>query len=137
MDETGRPTPEPIPRLNLFVANVHLRPPINRDGSANPLTMRRTSPIRASEVGILLEQLEQARHELLQEDPEQQQLCACLIAGDYNETDQHQACQAVRQAGLADAALGARHRAHALVAAVESLPLAAGPSAAGLRWAWL
>ena len=67
---------EGTPLGNLEVANVHLRPPLELDGSATFSTARTTGPIREAEV-----------KELLKRRQESSRSAFDLVAGDFNEQD--------------------------------------------------
>ena len=62
----------------ITIANVHLRPPVNLDGSAWLDTARKTEPIRIAEVKELL------HHRPQEESPKRP---IDIIAGDFNEGD--------------------------------------------------
>jgi len=62
----------------ITIANVHLRPPVNLDGSAFLDTARKTEPIRIAEVKELL------HHRPQEKSPKRQ---IDIIAGDFNEGD--------------------------------------------------
>ena len=62
----------------ITIANVHLRPPVNLDGSAFLDTARKTEPIRIAEVKELL------HHRPQEESPKRP---IDIIAGDFNEGD--------------------------------------------------
>ena len=57
----------------LEVANIHLRPPLELDGSATFSTARTTGPIREAEIAQLLQQNQRKRLD--------------IVAGDFNEQD--------------------------------------------------
>jgi endonuclease/exonuclease/phosphatase family metal-dependent hydrolase len=70
----------------IWIACVHLRPPLTDQGSASWSTMGDTSPIRQEELKLLLERL---KPKMKEEDD-------IIIAGDFNETDRHSACSMLR-----------------------------------------
>jgi len=77
---------------NVRVANVHLRPPVELDGSAWLATARKTEPIRICEVKELLRRARSKhwRGNELDEDEmafSESQLPLDIIAGDFNEGD--------------------------------------------------
>eukprot|EP01091_Cochliopodium_minus_P003825 TRINITY_DN13780_c0_g1_i1.p1 TRINITY_DN13780_c0_g1~~TRINITY_DN13780_c0_g1_i1.p1 ORF type:complete len:262 (+),score=33.76 TRINITY_DN13780_c0_g1_i1:111-896(+) len=76
------------PSGDLQIGNVHLRPPINENGSASPLTMWWTSDIRKKELTMLLEKLED--------------IPTCIL-GDFNENDRYSAICYLKEKGYKDA----------------------------------
>jgi endonuclease/exonuclease/phosphatase family metal-dependent hydrolase len=85
-----------LPGGPVAVANVHLRPALEDDGSATMFTMGTTSSIRKREMARLLEIA-----------PDGMPL---VVAGDFNENDEHSACELLRGLGMHDAlALTAAH----------------------------
>jgi len=81
--------------IKLNIANIHLRPPVNLDGSAWFDTARLTEPIRLKEVQVLL----QRSSRTLQD----QKLPFDIIAGDFNESDNAKAIAFLKQLGYRDA----------------------------------
>lgn len=73
----------------LHVANVHLRPPVNLDGSAWLDTARLTEPIRVREVKFLLGSSDSSRLD--------------IIAGDFNEGESTGSIAYLRRLGYQDA----------------------------------
>ena len=71
------------------VANVHLRPALEEDGTATMMTMAKTSPVRVAEVGVVLQHMPQGM--------------PWVLAGDFNENDEYSACRMLREMGLQDA----------------------------------
>jgi endonuclease/exonuclease/phosphatase family metal-dependent hydrolase len=66
--------------VTITIANIHLRPPVNLDGSAWLDTARKTEPIRIAEV-----------KELLRRSQELSEKKIDIIAGDFNEGDNGEA----------------------------------------------
>ena len=62
--------------VTIAIANIHLRPPVNLDGSAWLDTARKTEPIRVNEV-----------KELLRTRTQESKRTIDIIAGDFNEGD--------------------------------------------------
>jgi endonuclease/exonuclease/phosphatase family metal-dependent hydrolase len=77
---------------------VHLRPPVNEDGSAGRTTMGDTSPIRKAELDFIFNTLrgEQALAQWLNSAP-------LIVVGDFNEDDEHQAITFCKEIGMNDA----------------------------------
>ena len=73
----------------LHIANIHLRPPVNLDGSAWLETARLTEPIRIGEVKFLLRSSDGSPPD--------------IIAGDFNEGDSAGAIAHLRRLGYRDA----------------------------------
>lgn len=83
--------------LTIFISNVHLRPPVNLDGTAWLDTARLTEPIRLREI-----------HELINrtaaiEKPGGGRLALHIIAGDFNEGDNAKALAHLTNLGYIDA----------------------------------
>jgi endonuclease/exonuclease/phosphatase (EEP) superfamily protein YafD len=76
-----------------WIASVHLRPPLDDDGTAGLLTMTRTSHVRRQEL----------EHLLLVLEDQGEDLSRVIVAGDFNETDRHNAMDLMREHGFRDA----------------------------------
>ena len=70
--------------VTITIANIHLRPPVNLDGSAWLDTARKTEPIRIGEVQELLLRRNRSQTE---EEKESKRRTIDIIAGDFNEGD--------------------------------------------------
>lgn len=93
---------------NLRVANVHLRPPLELDGSAWLATARKTEPVRICEVKELLcrARSDHLRGNELDEDEmaySEAQIPLDIIAGDFNEGDFGGAISYLGSQGYTDA----------------------------------
>lgn len=77
---------------------VHLRPPVNDDGSAGRSTMGDTSPIRKAELQYIF-------NALRGEQPLDRWLAVAplIVVGDFNEDDEHQAVCFCKENGMNDA----------------------------------
>jgi len=83
----------------IHIANVHLRPPVNLDGSAQLDTARKTEPIRVKEAKELIKQSTNQRDtENLTKHPPQD-----IIAGDFNENDNRGGLNYLQSLGYKDA----------------------------------
>lgn len=87
------------PMCTVNVANVHLRPPVNLDGSAWFDTARKTEPIRINEVKELIQRTAGGISPQLQAP----QLPLDIIAGDFNEGDDAGALSYLKSLGYIDA----------------------------------
>lgn len=68
----------PYAETTLQVINVHLRPPVREDGSANLFTASQTNPIRKAELEYLSKQVKFSENE---------KSIPTFILGDFNEND--------------------------------------------------
>lgn len=92
--------------VTIRLANVHLRPPVNLEGSAGLDTARITEPIRMAEIQALLV----ATNRACKQDNNQEQESAPvdspvldIIAGDFNEGDDGGALRQLASVGYKDA----------------------------------
>ena len=83
----------------MHIANVHLRPPVNLDGSAQLDTARKTEPIRVKEAKELIKQSTNQRDtaNLTKHRP------LDIIAGDFNENDNRGGLDYLQSLGYKDA----------------------------------
>ena len=83
----------------IHIANIHLRPPVNLDGSAQLDTARKTEPIRVKEAKELIKQSTNQRDtENLTKHPPLD-----IIAGDFNENDNRGGLNYLQSLGYKDA----------------------------------
>lgn len=76
------------PTVTINIANVHLRPPVELDGSAWLDTARKTEPIRINEVKELIQSTAASvTSQLATIGIESEQSTLTIIAGDFNEGD--------------------------------------------------
>lgn len=79
--------------VTITIANIHLRPPVNLDGSAWLDTARKTEPIRIAEA-----------EELIRRRSQESKRTIDIIAGDFNEGDDGEAIRyLILQEGYANA----------------------------------
>ena len=77
--------------VTITIANIHLRPPVNLDGSAWLDTARKTEPIRINEVKELIRRSQESKRTI------------DIITGDFNEGDDSGAIRHLIQEGYSNA----------------------------------
>eukprot|EP00984_Skeletonema_dohrnii_P003801 scaffold1310_cov128-Skeletonema_dohrnii-CCMP3373.AAC.4 len=77
--------------VTITIANIHLRPPVNLDGSAWLDTARKTEPIRINEVKEFIRRSQESKRTI------------DIIAGDFNEGDDSGAIRHLIQEGYSNA----------------------------------
>ena len=75
-----------IPTVTISIANVHLRPPVELDGSAWLDTARKTEPVRINEMKELIQSTASVKAESIMAS-ESDQHPLDIIGGDFNEGD--------------------------------------------------
>ena len=101
LDSRGRPRPPDDRIVTINVANVHLRPPVELDGTAWLGTARETEPIRISEARELMRRA--ASHDGSRGTGRADPRPLHIIAGDFNEGDDAGALAHLASLGYVDA----------------------------------